>query len=55
MGKDINEKNIEKQGSDVDDAKKKKEAWMNRNGPVLIVAGLVLLIALMGVAMKTCG
>jgi hypothetical protein len=55
MGKDINEKNVERQGSDTDEAMKKKEDWINRNGPVLIVAGLVLLIALMGMAMKMCG
>ena len=55
MGKDINEKNVERQGPDTDEAKKKKEDWINKNGPVLIVAGLVLLIALMGVAMKMCG
>jgi hypothetical protein len=50
-----NDKNVGQQKSDADAAKKKKEDWMNRNGPVLIVAGLVLLIALMGVAIKTCG
>jgi hypothetical protein len=55
MGKNENDRNVEEQKSGTDEAEKKKEAWMNRNGPVLAVAGGVLLIALMGVAMKMCG
>jgi hypothetical protein len=49
-----NDKSVDLQKVNMD-AVKKKEAWMNKNGPVLFVVGGVILIVVMGGAMKMCG
>ena len=41
-------------GPDPDEARR-KEAWKNKNGPVIVVAIAVALVALVSVAMKTRG
>ena len=38
-----------------EEPEKNKRDWSSRNGPVLAVVIGVLVIAAMGVAMKTCG
>ena len=52
MGDD--DRKVGQKSAETEEAKK-KEAWLNRNGPVVAVAIGVALIALMGAAMKLFG
>ncbi|MCK9460253.1 MAG: hypothetical protein M0R80_11485 [Proteobacteria bacterium] len=52
MGDD--DRKIGQKSAETEEAKK-KEAWIHRNGPVVAVVVGVVLIALMGAAMKMCG
>lgn len=47
-------KKTQPQGAKPADAERNEE-WKNKNGPVVIVAVAVLLIAAMAAAMKMCG
>jgi len=54
MGKNDNEKKAEQQDSKADAAKQREER-LNKNMPLIIGLGMVLLIVLAAFAMKMCG
>jgi len=54
MSKNDKEKAADQQNSQMD-AEKQREAWLNKNMPLVIGLGMFLLIALAAFAMKMCG